>query len=99
MEHRYYVYMMASKRDGVLYIGVSNDLARRVAQHKEGFVEGFTKKYYVELLVYVEAFDYIDRALAREKQLKRWKRDWKIDLIEQTNPEWKDLYSTIQNYV
>jgi len=99
MGHRYYVYMMASKRDGVLYIGVTNDLARRVTQHKEGLVEGFTRKYYVELLVYAEAFDYIDQALAREKQLKRWKREWKIDLIEQSNPEWKDLYATIQDYV
>ena len=91
-KHRYYVYILASKREGVLYIGVTNHLARRVQEHKAGTVEGFTQKYFVDQLVYFEAFDYIDQALAREKTMKRWKRSWKIELIETTNPDWKDLY-------
>ena len=97
--HRYYVYLLASKRDGVLYIGVTNHLARRVQEHKGGIVEGFTKQYSIDRLVYFETFDYIDRALAREKALKRWKRDWKIELIETVNPDWKDLYFELNQLV
>lgn len=97
--HSYYVYILASKHDGVLYIGVTNHLARRIQEHKEGAVEGFTKRYYVDRLVYVERFDYIDQALAREKALKRWKRAWKIELIEKMNPEWSDLYLELNNYM
>ncbi len=84
--------MLASKREGVVYIGVTNDLARRIQEHKDGAVAGFTKRYYVDRLVYFETFEYVDGALAREKTLKRWKRDWKIELIESHNPDWKDLY-------
>ncbi len=97
--HCYYVYILASKREGVLYIGVTNNLARRIHEHKEGLIEGFTKKYIVDRLVYLEAFQYIDQAIAREKALKRWKREWKIELIETANPEWKDFYETLNNYV
>ncbi len=97
--HRYYVYIMASKREGVLYIGVTNDLARRVAEHRNGTIEGFTKDYYVERLVYAESFDYIDHALAREKAMKRWKRNWKVELIEKTNPDWKDLFLELNELV
>ncbi len=97
--HHYYVYILASKRDGVLYIGVTNHLARRVDEHRQGVIEGFSKKYYVERLVYFEAFQYIDHALAREKTLKRWKRAWKIELIEKMNPEWKDLYEELNNLI
>jgi putative endonuclease len=95
----YYVYILASKRNGVLYIGVTNHLARRAHEHKDGTIEGFTKRYHVDRLVYFEAFDYVDQALAREKALKRWKREWKIELIESTNPDWKDLYLELNELV
>jgi len=87
----YFVYILASQRNGTLYIGVTNDLKRRIFEHKQGFVEGFTKKYQVHLLVYAEKTDNIQAALEREKQLKRWRREWKIDLIEKMNPIWEDL--------
>ncbi len=97
--HRYYVYVLASKRYGVLYIGVTKDLVRRVREHKDGLIEGHSKKYHIKKLVYVEVFDYVDRAIQREKCLKRWKREWKVELIEKLNPEWKDLYDEIQDWV
>jgi len=97
--HRYYVYIMASKKDGVLYTGVTNDIARRDYEHKEAKMEGFTKEYFARKLVYVERHQYIDKALAREKRIKRWKRDWKIRLIEKLNPDWKDLSKDIQNWI
>ena len=87
----YYVYIMASKRNGTLYIGVTNDLARRVAEHEQGVVEGFTKEYDVHTLVYYECFSDINDAITREKRLKKWNRRWKLDLIETKNPEWIDL--------
>lgn len=87
----YYVYIMANTKDGVLYIGMTNDLARRVEEHKAGATPGFTQKYYVRNLVYVEQFDSRSQAIDREKQLKNWKRQWKIELIEKDNPEWHDL--------
>ena len=96
---QFYVYILASNRDGVLYIGVTNHLARRAHEHKEGAVDGFTKRYYIDRLVYFEAFDYIDQALAREKALKRWKREWKTELIESVNPDWKDLYLELNELV
>ncbi len=96
---RYYVYILASKRHGVLYIGISSDLPRRVTEHREGKIKGFTKRYQVKRLVYVEAFQYVDKALEREKSLKRWKRDWKIELIEQQNPEWIDLYERLNDWL
>jgi putative endonuclease len=87
----YYVYLLASRRNGTLYIGVTNDLARRVGEHREGMVPGFTKRYGVKLLVYYETFDDINAAIKRETRLKKYKREWKLNLIEQGNPDWRDL--------
>ena len=86
-----YVYILASRRAGTLYIGVTSDLVRRIQEHRDGLIEGFTKDYGVKQLVHYEAFDRIDDAIAREKRLKKWNRDWKLNLIEQQNPEWDDL--------
>ena len=86
------VYILASKRNGTLYLGVTSDLAKRVWEHKNDLVEGFTKKYGVHSLVYFEQFGDMVSAIAREKQLKKWNRGWKIRLIENGNPEWKDVY-------
>jgi len=91
----YYVYIMTNTKRGTLYIGVTNDLKRRMIEHKEGSVEGFTKKYDLKMLVYFQAYAYISQAIAREKQLKQWHRDWKINLIEEQNKEWDDLYEKI----
>ena len=91
MDTPFFVYILASKRNGTLYIGVTNNLARRVAEHKAKLVPGFTRKYGVDLLVYFEAFDSILEARAREHAMKRWRRAWKIELIENLNPEWRDL--------
>ena len=88
----YYVYIMASQPNGTLYIGMTNDLVRRVYEHREGLVEGFTKRYGVKTLVYFEAHDRAELAIQREKTLKHWVRDWKIALIERDNPNWDDLY-------
>lgn len=88
----YYVYIMASKKNGTLYLGMTNDLLFRVYEHKKGIKEGFTKKYNVKMLVYYEQADDVSYAIEREKQLKSWKREWKINLIESLNPEWNDLY-------
>jgi putative endonuclease len=87
--------MLASKRNGTLYIGVTNDLVRRVYEHKQGLVEGFTKKYNVNRLVFFEETNDVESAITREKQMKKWMRQWKIELIEKMNPEWKDLYGEI----
>ncbi|MDD4757223.1 MAG: GIY-YIG nuclease family protein [Prolixibacteraceae bacterium] len=89
---KYYTYILASKPNGTLYVGVTKDLIKRVYEHKNDFVEGFTKKYSVHTLVYYEIFDDINNAIAREKTLKNYKRQWKINLIEKDNPDWKDLY-------
>ena len=91
----YYVYILASKIGGTLYIGVTNDLIRRVFEHKSKFVRGFTKKYDVIRLVYYEQYDDIGTAIQREKRLKKWNRQWKIRLIEERNPNWNDLYPSI----
>lgn len=88
----YYVYIMASRRNGTLYIGVTNDLLRRSYEHREALVEGFTKRHAVTSLVYFEAHDCVEAAIRREKSLKRWRRAWKVSLIEQDNPQWDDLY-------
>lgn len=93
MTNTYYVYILASKRNGTLYIGVTNNLERRLYEHKNNLVEGFTKKYSVHNLVYFEEVNDINAALQREKQLKRWTRKWKIELIEKENPDWCDLTS------
>jgi len=87
----YYVYILASSRNGTLYIGFTDDLERRVAEHKSKNVEGFTSKYNVTLLVYYETYASSYDAFRRERQLKKWKRDWKIELIEKNNPDWDDL--------
>ncbi|MFH0919459.1 MAG: GIY-YIG nuclease family protein [Fibrobacterota bacterium] len=87
----YYVYILASYKKGTLYIGMTNDLQRRVNEHKADLNDGFTKKYKVHKLVHFEHTNNVNSAIAREKQLKRWKRDWKIKLIEETNPDWNDL--------
>ncbi len=87
-----FTYILASKAKGTLYIGLTSNLIGRVWQHKEGVVEGFTDKYDCKTLVYYEAFDEISYAIEREKQLKRWHRSWKINLIEEKNPNWEDLY-------
>jgi putative endonuclease len=90
-----YVYIMASGKNGTLYIGVTANLQNRVNEHKQKLVEGFTKKYNVDNLVYYEIFGDIGEAIMREKQLKKWKREWKIKLIEKDNPSWKDLYDEL----
>ncbi|GAA4356893.1 GIY-YIG nuclease family protein [Kangiella marina] len=87
----YYVYIMASKKGGVIYIGVTGNLVKRAYQHRKGLVEGFTKKYQVKKLVYFESSNDINDCLRREKQLKAWRRQWKVTLIESSNPEWNDL--------
>ncbi len=91
----YYVYIMASQKHGTLYIGVTSDLKKRVYEHKNDLIDGFTKKYQVHSLVYCEAADDVNAAIIREKQLKRWKRQWKIELIEKENPDWRDLYEDL----
>jgi putative endonuclease len=95
MDRNYYVYILASKEGGTLYIGVTNDLKRRVFEHKEGKVAGFTKEYNVKRLVYFEQTADVRSAITREKCLKKWNRKWKIELIEQRNKHWKDLHDMI----
>jgi putative endonuclease len=93
--HNYFVYILASKRNGTLYIGVTNDLVRRIYEHKKGLIEGFTKRYDVKILVYYEIHSEIKNAIKREKQLKKWLRRWKIELIEKMNPGWEDFYDDL----
>lgn len=95
MDKSYYVYILASKRNGTLYIGVTSELIKRAYEHKNDFVEGFTKEYGVHNLVYFEETTDVESAIKREKQLKTWKRNWKLELIESKNPQWKDLYFEI----
>ncbi|HSZ73851.1 MAG TPA: GIY-YIG nuclease family protein [Rhizomicrobium sp.] len=94
-QHFYYVYILASRRNGTLYVGVSNDVMRRTWEHKNELVEGFTKKHSVHILVWFELHEDINLAIAREKRLKRWKRAWKIRLIEENNSGWNDLYDRL----
>ena len=91
-DYGYYVYILASQRNGTLYVGVTNDLVRRVQQHREGLIEGFTKRYHVRHLVFHEVHQDILEAITREKRIKRWRRDWKLQLIESQNPEWRELW-------
>jgi putative endonuclease len=91
MKHSYFVYILASRRNGTLYVGVTNDLIRRISEHKGKFVPGFTRKYGVDKLVYFEEYTSILEARARERSLKRWSRAWKLALIEKANPQWRDL--------
>jgi putative endonuclease len=95
---QYYVYILASKIGGTLYIGVTNDLIRRVYQHREKLVDGFTKKYDVARLIYYEVHSDIEAAITREKQMKKWDRAWKVRLIEEDNPNWDDLYNRIPKF-
>ncbi|HEY0629083.1 MAG TPA: GIY-YIG nuclease family protein [Sphingomicrobium sp.] len=90
-----YVYIMANRKNGTIYIGVTSDLIARVYQHREGLVPGFTKRYGCKLLVYFEAYDDLQDARLRELQMKEWKRSWKVWLIEESNLEWADLYPTL----
>jgi len=94
-EGAYYVYILASERNGTLYVGVTNDLIRRVHEHKTDAVEGFTKQYGVHDLVYYEQTGDIESAIGREKQIKKWNRSWKKRLIEEFNPDWNDLYNSL----
>jgi putative endonuclease len=91
MDMSFFVYILASKRNGILYIGVTNDLPRRIGEHKAKLIPGFTRQYDVTLLVYFETYESILEARAREHSLKRWRRAWKLKLIESLNPDWRDL--------
>ncbi|MFZ2207006.1 MAG: GIY-YIG nuclease family protein [Microgenomates group bacterium] len=90
-----FIYILTNKRNGTLYIGVTSNLKKRVYQHKLDMIDGFSQKYKTHILVYYEVFDSIELAIQREKQLKEWKRNWKLELIENKNADWNDLYNTI----
>jgi putative endonuclease len=91
----YYVYLLASRKNGTLYLGMTNNLVRRIYEHKSKAVRGFTSQYDVHLLVWFECYDDPTTAITREKEIKKWRRAWKINLIEKENPEWNDLYDSI----
>jgi putative endonuclease len=95
MEKRFWLYIVTDKPYGTIYVGVTNDLCRRVYEHREGLYEGFSKKYGLKTLVYYEEYPTMLNAIEREKKLKKWKRDWKMNLIKPFNPTWKDLYETL----
>lgn len=95
MSKNFFVYILASKNNGTLYIGVTSNLVQRIWQHKQGVLDSFTKRYAVYNLVYFEQHLNAESAIRREKRLKEWQRQWKIDLIEKDNPDWRDLYSSI----
>ncbi len=95
MDRQPYVYIMASQRNGTLYVGVTSNLIKRIWEHKTNIVEGFTKKYGVHTLVWYERHEIMESAIQRERALKKWRRKWKTDLIESDNPGWHDLYGTI----
>ena len=95
MERLFYVYILANRRNGTLYTGVTNDLARRIWEHRTGALGGFTAKYGIKMLVWYEVHPSVVEAIAREKRIKRWRRRWKLALIETMNPEWLDLYATL----
>jgi putative endonuclease len=92
---QYYVYILASRKNGTLYTGVTNNLIKRVYEHKNNLIEGFTQKYHVHDLVYYEPYNNIIEAITREKRIKKWNRQWKIELIEKFNPGWKDCYDDL----
>ena len=91
----YYVYLLANHRNGTLYVGVTNDLVRRIYEHKHKIVSGFTREHGVDSLVWFETYDDSANAIAREKDIKKWRRAWKLRLIEESNPQWVDLYEQI----
>lgn len=95
MSKQGYTYILASKKHGTLYVGSTSDLIKRIHEHKNELTDGFSKKYTVKTLVHYESHDDINNAIARERQLKKWNREWKIDLIEQNNPNWNDLWNDI----
>lgn len=95
MDKQYYVNILANKRNGTLYTGITNDLVKKVYEHKNNLVEGFTKKYNIHMLVYYESTQNIMSAITKEKQIKAWKRTWKLNLIEKMNPDCNDLYDKI----
>ena len=97
MAKQFYVYILASQRNGTLYTGVTSNLIQRIWQHKQRLVDGFTKKYRVKSLIHYEVHDTAESAITREKQIKKWKRAWKLRLIEENNPDWKDLYELISS--
>jgi putative endonuclease len=89
------VYLLASRRNGTLYVGVTSDVVKRVWEHKENLIDGFTKRYGVHTLVWYELHESMEAAIQREKAIKEWKRRWKVELIEKTNPQWRDLYEEL----
>lgn len=91
----FYIYILASKKNGVLYVGITSNLIQRIYQHRNSLIDGFTKKYHITKLVFFEETNDINEALTREKRLKKWNRAWKIELIEKTNPNWDDLYDSL----
>ena len=95
MEKNFYVYILASQRNGTLYVGVTSDLIKRISEHKNKLAEGFTEQYDVNKLVYYEHYLDAENAIRREKRLKKYNRNWKIDLLEKVNPDWKDLYGDL----
>lgn len=95
MRKHYYVYLLADRYRGIFYIGVTDDIIRRVWEHKQRMRDGFTKRYGIDRLVYYECIDNAEEAMRRERRLKRWNREWKIEAIEKMNPEWNDLYNVI----
>ena len=94
-DKQYYVYIICNKRNGTLYTGITSNLIKRIWQHKNGLVEGFSKRYNTKILVYFEAHKDVEEAILREKRIKKWKREWKINLIEKNNPKWDDIYQTL----
>ena len=95
MAKRFFVYILAKGRNSTFYVGVTSNLSKRIWEHREGVVDGFTKKYGIKALVYYEVFDDAKNAIRREKRLKRWSRAWKMQAIESMNPDWRDLYDDI----
>jgi len=95
MSKEYYLYIITNRKAGVLYVGITNDLLRRIQEHKQGKIVGFSSKYHLYRLVYFTHTNSIDEAIRSEKRIKRWKREWKIALIEGRNPDWKDLYNEL----
>ncbi len=92
MDRSFFVYILATRQDGPIYVGITSDLARRVSEHKNKTFKGFTARFNVDRLVYYETFEAPEQAISREKQLKRWRREWKVQLIEKDNPGWDDLF-------
>jgi len=93
---RFFVYILATRKDGPLYVGVTSNLQKRTYEHKNGAIRGFTKRFNIDRLVWFEPHETAEAAISKEKQLKRWRRQWKKELIEHTNPDWNDLYETLE---